>query len=382
MNIINIRVTNAIGGSERYIMYLFSHLKENNSLSIIHVTNNKIFKSELERLKFNVEIIDEAIGEIGTKKEIYNLIKNIRKYVVAYVNILKLAKKHNTDVIILHSMTEKLLLSPFIKLFRIKLIWFEHGPLYVTSRSRVIKLLYKFVSKYTDLILAVSKDTANDLKQGGINNKKIRINYIGMNLKQFFSDPIEKMRMKRKLGFSENDFCIGFIGNINKEKGIERFMEVSETLIAKSSNFKFIIVGSGYLIPKIKERAKVNIKHFRFTGYKSSVNSYINSLDFLLMPTNHYEGISLAILESMAMNVCVITNNIGGNKELIQNYVNGIKYNKFSSKEISKIIMELVNDQKRLLSIQNEARKRVGKSFDIENASKTFLNYLQFVYEK
>ena len=54
-----------------------------------------------------------------------------------------------------------------------------------------------------------------------------------------------------------------------------------------------------------------------FTGYVDDAAPNLKKIDILYFPTHHNEGLSLALLEALALGKIVIARDKGGNRELV-----------------------------------------------------------------
>ncbi len=376
MSVLNIRISNGFGGAEKYILYLFNR-PQNKFPEILHLTNNKLLYKYLSKINCRVLNFEYEIEEVGTKKEIVKLIISIVTYFKAYKKIIRVANINNANVIILHSITEKILLTWVLKILSHKVVWFEHGPLFVTKSSLLIKFLYKYSSKYVDRIFAVSKGTYKDLLANGISKNKLATCYIGIDTNYYKNDSLKALIFKEKTGIIPNKRCIGYLGNLNAEKGITRFIEIAEELVKAGNDYQFLIIGDGPLYDSLTQ--KYSLPNFVFTGFIENVKDYLNILDVMILPTEHFEGISIAILESMSMGVCVITKDIGGNKEIIIDNTNGILYKDFNKTEIVNRIAKLFKDKKRMSCIKINARKTIVDKFSLDVSQHKFEKELRIL---
>ncbi len=371
MNILHVRITNGFSGSEKYILYLLSALKKQKKLHSLTATNNPILYQKLKDNKVPGIFLQRNIFEVGTKKEIVRALLHWREFQNAYRTILSLVRKKKIDVVFLHSMTEKLLLTSWLKRMGCRVIWVEHESIFASQRSAIIKLWYRFASTQVDGIVAVSENTKRDLINGKVSKEKILVGYIGLDPDSFTRDQEGRKKMQRELNISDKTLCIGYIGNVNKEKGIVRFVEVAKLLLQNEKDYFFVVVGDGPELSLAKESTSYLKDNFLFTGHVEDVKKYIASMDILLLPTEHHEGISLAMLEAMFMNVCVVTKDIGGNRELVEDSVTGVLYTQFRAEKVASMIGRLKKSGL-YMAYGEKARKRAREFFSADQMIESF----------
>lgn len=378
MKVLIVRIGGKISGAEIYNLNLLKAFKRYKDIKITFVTNLVEFSSRILKLNHRCEVIKPWVLEIGTKKDFLKALLYFPIYIFSFLKVLKkLEKDGKFEIICFQSMTEKIFFTLIMRTLFYKVLWIEHGPLFKTDRSIVIKFLYKLLGNFVDKIIAVSKDTKQDLIKGGVNRDRILDIYIGIDT-DFFS-PLsnkEAMEEKKKMHISKNNFIVGFLGSITKEKGIKDFIDISRNILKKNRHIKFLVIGDGPLynlaVKKIKE-FKIE-KNYFFTGFTDNVRNYLGIIDILFFPTKHHEGLSMAIIESLSMGLTIITNDIGGNRELIKNEINGFLYNSSINKnnQIVDKILSLLSNKKLREKIRINSRNYAKRNFNIKKNLKEF----------
>src|SRR3989344_1567447 len=383
MRVLMVRMTDRVSGAEIYNLNLLQGFAGYPDVDISFLTNSKYFLDRIREKKGKAFFLKSDLEEIGTKKNFLKALINSPIFISSFIsNIRKVEKGEKFNLICLQSMTEKIFITPFLKLLNYKIIWIEHGPLFRTKRAAIIKILYKLISNFANKIIAVSKDTEKDLVNGRVNKNKIKTLYIGVDIKYFAPLTAKEIEdEKKKLKIPLKNFVIGFLGTVNKEKGIEEFFSVASAISSLISGGRmdswdggmkgvnFLIIGDGPLLKKIKEENKN--KNFIFTGFEKDVKKYIGILDILFFPTKHNEGISLSLLETMSMRKVVVARDIGGNNEII-NENTGHLYNDYKKDGLVNAIKNLQNNKEKLKNIGKKARDEIIKNFDINKNVKNF----------
>ena len=166
------------------------------------------------------------------------------------------------------------------------------------------------------------------------------------------------------------DKQIIFVGRLSKEKGIKSLIRLSKIL---PENIHLVIVGSGPLENEIKKTAKI-YSNIDFLGYlpKNEVIPLIRG-SFALIQPSLAEGISTTMLEAMACGIPIIASNVGGNKELIINNVNGFLVNPEAIDEINEKIINL-SENKILVKNFGQKSSELIKNFEWEHIGKKYLD--------
>ena len=109
---------------------------------------------------------------------------------------------------------------------------------------------------------------------------------------------------------------IGFMGRVNKNKGVEDLLDVFEDL--SEDRYNLFIAGSGKeaYLKKLNERYE--LKNVNFLGYVSNKEKFFSNIDIFVFPS-YSEGLGLALLESMSYSkICISRNVAPMNSILIQ----------------------------------------------------------------
>lgn len=379
MRILILRSTQQISGAEKYNLYLLNELKRKKSLNISFVSNNKQLISAVRKLGIETHVFNFETKEVGTKKELLKAVFAAPHLFFDFFRIVRqIEKKEKIDIFLFESRTEKLFLTPVLKLFGKRVVWLEHGPFYVSETSIFVKYLFRILSSLTDKIISVSQDTKNDLISGRVDREKITVIYIGLDTSQFVPLKEEEIQKLRKhTGIDLNAIVVGYLGTVASEKGIKQFITIASSLLEKNRRLHFIVIGEG---PKL-EWAKSSVRvrglslNFTFTGFVENIDRFLGIVDILLFPTQHQEGISMALLEVQSMGLPIVSSDIGGNAEIITHGVNGFLYKRLDILSMKRAVIKLSKNKQLRVNIGKEARKNIEKKFNIQNQVKLFYEF-------
>jgi glycosyltransferase involved in cell wall biosynthesis len=126
--------------------------------------------------------------------------------------------------------------------------------------------------------------------------------------------------IRRALGFSPQDFVLGFVGRFAHEKRPRLLIDAAALL---PPEFKVLLVGWGYLQPELLEQANALIPGrfacLRLDRYLGDAYSVMDGFCLL----SDQEGFALVLLEAMYSAVPVIATPVGAVPEFITDRVNG-----------------------------------------------------------
>lgn len=206
----------------------------------------------------------------------------------------------------------------------------------------------------------------------------VKIDGVGVNLKKFFPRTNEeKIELKKSLGFSENDFIITVVAELNKNKN--QIMLMKEVLFLKSQipNLKILLIGKETL-PNVRNLVKENnlFDTVKFLGYRKDID-LLTALSDVAFSASLREGLPVNIIEAMACGIpCVCSKNRGHNS-LIKDKITGFLFSVKSTKEMTDAILLLYNNP--------ALRKEMGKR-NVQEAKKYSLDIavqkMSLVYSK
>lgn len=197
---------------------------------------------------------------------------------------------------------------------KIILTWFHIAP--NDPRIKYIPLLNKAV----DLVHTSCQTTKNQLINFGLQETKIRVIPLGVDLELFKPASIkEKIKLKKKLGLPSNKIIIGSFqkDGIGWEAGYKPKLikgpDVFCKLVQKiSSKYPIHILLTGPARGFVKKElamAKIPFTHHYLQEY-NQIADYYKALDLYIV-TSRAEGGPKAILESMASGIPLISTKVG-----------------------------------------------------------------------
>jgi glycosyltransferase involved in cell wall biosynthesis len=110
-----------------------------------------------------------------------------------------------------------------------------------------------------------------------------------------------------------------FLGRVTFQKGPDYFLEAAARVVAIEPHVKFVMSGSGDMLPKMVERAaRLGLaRHVHFTGFLKGgdVERMYAMADIYVMPSVS-EPFGISPLEAMALDVPVIVSRQSGVAEV------------------------------------------------------------------
>lgn len=161
-------------------------------------------------------------------------------------------------------------------------------------------------------VAAVSRAIARRLRSSGIRDELIHTIPNAIDQRVHVESRIEA---RRRLGVSNEDFVIGWVGRISREKGPDVLVDALQNV---EKPFKAIFIGDGPGRPLLEKRVEVLglVSSVRWAGVLPDAASIFSAFDTFVL-SSRTEGIPIVLLEAMRANVPIVSTNVGGVPEML-----------------------------------------------------------------
>jgi len=337
-------------------------------------------------------LIDD-IKKNGIKIKIINFNRgfNIFSHVVSLFGLYFYFKKEKFDIVHTHTPVPGLLGQLVAKMAGVPIIINTiHGFYFADSSNFLKRNFYAFIeklsAKFSDSILSVSQgiiDTAIDEKicRGNL------LHYLGrdIDINRFNPDrfSIDFIRSKkRELGLSDEGRVIGIVGRLVKEKGYLELFRAFRNVLKKLPKTSLLIIGPEEF--KKKDKISSNLikklnaqKNIFFLGQRTDVDELYTLMDVFVLPS-YREGIGASILEASAMGKPVISTNIPGCREAIDDGKTGILIPVKDSEKLAEAIIYLFENPEKAKQFGQAGREKIKREF----SGNIVLNRIEIEYSR
>lgn len=188
-----------------------------------------------------------------------------------------------------------------------------------TSSSRLQNAIY---ASAADRIIAISRGVARSLSERGMPADRISVVHTGLDPRRVVS-PVtdaEVASLREEMGL---DPGLPTIGVVARRKDQETLLRALARL-GRPVNALFVGIERDPALERLEAGLPPGGR-VAYTGFRDPVLPFYRLLDIKVLTTLR-EGLSQAILESMALGVPVITAAVGGTPEVVQDEVNGLLF--------------------------------------------------------
>ena len=303
-------------------------------------------------------------------------------YVISlFFTLIKIVKKYKIDIIHAHSVIPTGLVGVIVaKIMRCPSVITSHGmDINNFDTKSIYGHLISFSLNHCDKVISVSGDLAETMKSLGITEDKIVILRNAVDTELF--KPFKNMELRYKYAIGENEILILFVGYLDTFKGIFELIDAFYEINKKNKNVKLMMVGTGPKKDEIKKKvSKLNLEDFViFTGKISPVEmyNYYQAADIFVLPS-YTEGLPISVLEAMACGLPIVTTNVGGIPEVIEDGLNGFIINSKDENELREKLKILIKNKGLREKFGNKSIEIIHNgSMNVENK----INSLVKLYE-
>lgn len=369
---------NKIAGTEKQLLHLINHI------------DRKRFEPYLFSLRkpsgiFSHKDLDAHYCEIGIKSLFK--IKTIRKI----LNTAKLLNDFQIDIVQTFFIDANIVGVISGLLSKTKVIIGSRRDMGFWHTKKIL-VIFRLLNKFCRAFIVNSnaiKEFIIDKER--ISPKKIEVIYNGVDVESFTSQLKHEAQSVKKIVYkkssismltglsminpplesfqTDQNYTVGITANFTRKvKRVDLFIIAARQVLNRMPNVTFYIVGDGHLknrLVKLAEDLGVSDKII-FTGSRTDIPNIIAQWDVGVL-TSDSEGLSNSIIEYMLSGLPVVATDVGGNRELVENGVNGFLVPSGNPYYLAEKIFLLLLDREVRRKMGNRNREKAIKMFSWKN---------------
>jgi len=359
------------GGAEQLMPAILNRLTEagfNIRVCALQVRKGNPIAEELKSLGLPVDLV---------------LLPNLR-HPLNLFRILRYLRVHRPQILhtqlefsdILGTIAAKLLGIPTVSTLH-TLDIFE-GKKTATWR---LKLRWFVLRNFCDKIIAVSEKTrTHHLQAGRLGERKVITIYNGIDISRFKNiDESIKHQLRQSLKLPANSQIIITIAVLREPKGIQYMLKALSYILDKKPNTHYLIVGDGVYADPLREQVvDLNIQeHVTFAGHRTEIPALLSISDIFVLPTLR-DALPTVLIEALAAEIPIVSSNVGGVPEIVENKVNGLLVPPRDPNELASACLQLLQNKELTSQIVQTGNTVVQQRFNINNQ----IEHLSHLYEE
>jgi glycosyltransferase involved in cell wall biosynthesis len=298
------------------------------------------------------------------------------------------------DVYIAHSPElDGFLVCLICKLFRKKSLITIHGHSEEEWEKRnyhflemIFRKIYeRFSLKYANLITVNDPQIKDKLICKGVNPVRLSIRYVFVDTIKFYRKYVDQQKLKQIKSFYKlpNKYIL-YIGRLDEWDGVDDFLKIFKKIHDENSSVKSVIIGKGSL--------KSEVKSFIAKNDFEDIILQIDEVDHEAMPYFYYgaeiallpmqppqAGVGRIILESLSMEIPVITTDIGVFYEAVINGETGYRISEGDLDSIASMAISLLKNPELIKKMGTNGRKLVESKYRVERYIENWVKSLEAI---
>lgn len=257
-----------------------------------------------------------------------------------------------------------------------KVLYMVHGFHFYKGAPKLNWMIYypieKMMASKADVICTVNQEDYKRAQKFKVNRVEY-IHGIGINTSRLTLRE-EKNNLRAELGIAEDDFIVLSVGELNENKNQKTILQAVSLM--NDPKVHYILCGKGDQLENLKRlTTELHLeKQVHFLGYRKDVVDICSQVDVYVMPSLR-EGLPVASLEAMYCGLPLVTSNIRGLVDVMEDGVSGYMLRPEDSRGFAKALNKL-KDNCDLCKSMGEYNKETVKPYCIEETKKEVLNLI------
>jgi glycosyltransferase involved in cell wall biosynthesis len=363
------------GGNMLKVLYLLNHAGKAGTERYVETLVEKLDNDKIKAyFAYNESgLLVDRMKELGV--DTYRIEMKNPFDIKAVIELSKLCKKLDIDLIHTQFLRENYiallskLLNPKVKVF-----YTNHFILY---NNAVLRMTNRMLNPLRSNIVAVCNKGKEMMISNGVDGKKIKVIFNGVDIEQW-GEKIEST-MRKELMIEPDEFVFLCASRFAHDKGHKFLIDsVDELKKVTHKKFKCVLANDGPLLEECKNQVKdLGLENeVIFTGFRKDIKNLIYGSDLYINSSEH-EALSFAIIEVLACGTPVIATDMAGNGDIINDETNCgilVEYNK--PKGLAEAINRIMNDKELQKVLGENALKAVKEKFNLDKvAAETYNLY-------
>lgn len=294
----------------------------------------------------------------------FGLINRIIKILISIPKITKYIKQNKIDIIYTNT---SIILASGISSLICNLPNYVHIH-EIPNNNFYSKIMGYFISNFSYKIIVVSKSVKNHWSK--FITKPLTLIYNG----------IPKIKVQNETKHSSKKIRFLTVARLLPYKGHKYIIKLANELLKNNPSFEFVFLGDTFIgYQSYEDELKSMVKQFGieknilFFGFDLDVSKYMLQSDFLLHCAVCPDPLPTVIFEAIQHNLPVISTNIGGSVEILNNGLGGLLI-PFDDVNIAcEKISEYVFDEKLIYLNKKYSTDYVEKHFSEKNFNKNIV---------
>ena len=154
---------------------------------------------------------------------------------------------------------------------------------------------------------------------------------------------------------------------LRSKKGHRYFVEAAREVARALPAVRFLIVGEGPMRATVERWiAEAGLSGAVFLlGHREDIPEVMAALDVMVLPSRRAEGVPQVLTQALAMERAVVTTDVVGVTEMVEDGVTGVVVPPEDAPALAKAVIGLLEDPERARGMGRAGRRRVAAGFSL-----------------
>ena len=182
--------------------------------------------------------------------------------------------------------------------------------------------------------------------------------------------PAQRQAARETLGLSPTARVLIQLARLHDEKGHKYMLQALPAIVRSHPEVVYLVVGEGWLAGELHDTAqRLGISdNVLFTGYYPDRLAVLRAADIMVSPSVR-EGMSVSLLEGMAVGLPIVATRIYGSAEVIEDGVNGFLVEPRNARALADAVNQFLVDGSRAHMMGAAARSLVETRFSADHVA-------------
>ena len=191
---------------------------------------------------------------------------------------------------------------------------------------------------------------------------------------------VSEPALRRDFGIPEGAPLIVYPAVFEPRKGHDFLIEAMEIVSASRRDAFLLIIGDGSRTERslMQEKCRSSSCSDKIIvgRHRSDLINLLGQVDVVVMASQGFESFGYAAAEASLAGVPVISTDVGGLSEVVEDGVTGFVVAKTDVRAFAKAILNVLNDDKLRIAMGSAGQRRAKKLFDAADMSRSYLDLL------
>lgn len=265
-------------------------------------------------------------------------------------------------------------------------------PETIAPIGRALFQLYRVSCRLSDAVIFQNRDDlAFFLRHRIAPERKCQvIRGSGVDLTKFsrsrFTQTDREM-VRSTLGISEDAVVVTLVTRLIWDKGIREFCEAARMIRERlGEKAVFLLVGDFYdgnpkAVPPSYVETMSRSGDVVFAGWRNDIPAVLHCSDIVTLPS-YREGLPVSLQEALAMGIPVVTADVPGCRETVENGINGLLVPPRDPSALATAIEELIENRELRSAMGRKGREKAEREFDVHHIVQQHLDLYERVLEE